>query len=214
MKFLCWDLEVRQNPGIVGWKNYEPMGISYGCFYTSWDDKHVVFGEDGLQSLLDGMAQAEVITGFNILDFDFPLLFATMNKLGMGAPKDRGASLIEKTYDPLFDIRAYLMTKFAKGWHLQAIARANLTIEKSGDGADAPGLWQDGKHDELKSYVTQDVRVETALFLHCREHRRLVSPNAPGRVKEVSLRGMDALCKQHAWPPKMETVVPEGAVLP
>lgn len=215
MKFLVFDLECRENPAEVGWRNFEAQGVSYGCAYTSWDDRHTIFGEDGIPSIAELMLEADVISGFNILDFDYPLLWATSMRVGMRCPDKVQERILAKSYDVLADVRYALGTKFAKGWNLQTIARANLTIEKSGDGADAPGLWKDGKWEELKAYVTQDVRVETALFLHCREHRRLVSPHAPGRVKEVFLRGMDKLCALHGWPGRPESaIVPEGAVLP
>lgn len=190
MKVLTWDLECKENPAIGGWKNYEAMGISFGCFHTDWDGKLHVFDEGALGDLTDAMQEADLITGFNILGFDFPLLFAIWRLVRGKAMDDiLRSSMLRKAYDVLADIRETAGNPFLKGWKLDNVAKANLKAQKSGDGADAPGLWKSGRHDELCSYVKQDVVVERELFEVCRDTGVLVNPGfKPDLLKLVQAK--------------------------
>lgn len=164
MKVLVFDLETRESPPEVGWRNFAAQGISYGCAWLSWCDEFRLYGEETIHHLVLDMAGADVVTGFNILDFDFPLLRATLQRVKPDfAPWEQ---LQPNSYDILDDIREALGTKFAKGWRLNDVAKACLPCQKNGDGALAPQLWKDGRHAELCTYVLQDVKVERELFRH------------------------------------------------
>ncbi len=171
MNVLVFDLETRNNPAEVGWKNFAEQGISYGCAWLSGCDEFRLYGEDRLHLLIEDMVQADLIVGFNILDFDMPLLKATAERVNdTPIPDQAWEPLLAKCYDILDDIRGALGTKFAKGWRLDDVAKATLTCKKNGDGALAPALWADGKHGELCTYVLQDVKVERELWRHVLAH--------------------------------------------
>lgn len=174
MNILVFDLEIRENPDKVGWANKAAMGISYGCAWLSSCDEFRLYGEDNLVSLYGDMLQADLVVGFNIIDFDLPLLRATLERLKQPIDDARWARLVmENTYDVLADIREAIGTKFAKGWKLEDVARENLACQKNGDGADAPRLWQEGRHAELCTYVLQDVKVERELWRRVLEQGQL-----------------------------------------
>lgn len=187
MNVLVFDLETRENPGApeIGWKNFTAQGISYGCAHLSGCDEFRLYGEDNLEMLIGDMAEADLIVGFNILDFDMPLLRATVERVrGAGIPQDIWDVLLAKCYDVLDDIREALGTKYAKGWRLTNVAQENLSIDKNGDGAMAPDLWKNGKHAELCTYVIQDVKVERELWRYVLEQGQVW--NRP--VQEKALR--------------------------
>jgi hypothetical protein len=108
--------------------------------------------------------------GFNIIDFDLPLLKATLERVSEGRSTLDIEALRPKVYDILADIRNALGTQFAKGWKLDQVAESNLTCKKNGDGAMAPELWKAGRYAELCTYVLQDVKVERELWRHVLEH--------------------------------------------
>ncbi len=167
MKVLVFDLEVREQPDIVGWKNYAAQGISFGCAYLYGCEEFRLYGEENITKLMEDMEAADLIVGFNILDFDMPLLRATIERVtGHGVDHEKWMGLLAKCYDILADIRDALGTKFAKGWKLDQVAQSNLQFTKNGDGALAPQLWKDGKFAELATYVIQDVKVEKAMWEH------------------------------------------------
>ena len=196
MKTLCFDLETRENPAVVGWRNYEKQGISFACAYLDWVDEYHLYTEDDLVLLIASMCDADVITGFNILNFDFPLLQATCARNGVRI-LEGWDSFIAKSYDPMTDICEALGVKIPKGWNLDNIAKSNLTVCKNGDGAKAPGLYQSGQWGRLGSYVIQDVKTETHLFRHCRDKRALQNNFIKmGEAVSVPLPRMDALCEK------------------
>lgn len=197
MKYCTFDLETRKNPAICGWKNYNDMGISIGCIYSSWDDQYTVFGEDELDLCLDRMREAEIITGFNILQFDWPLLIATMRRLGKETEDIQ--TLMEKSYDPFSCIQVATNQRIPKGWRLDNVARSVLTVFKNGDGTGAPGLWERGEFDTLKEYVKQDVVVESALFKYCREHGTLTNNFLGLSPVTIQLSGMVKLLEKFDW---------------
>jgi hypothetical protein len=167
MNVLVFDLETRKSPPEVGWKNYAAQGISYGCAHLSGRDEFRLYGEETLLGLVEDMVAADLVVGFNILDFDLPLLRATVERAhALSASYINWDHLEAKAYDVLDDIRDSLGTKFAKGWRLDDVAGATLTCKKNGDGALAPGLWEAGRHAELCTYVLQDVKVERELWRH------------------------------------------------
>ncbi len=197
MKVATFDLETRENPAVCGWKNYAAMGISFGCIHSDWNDESLVFGEDEILQAIEVMREADVITGFNILGFDNPLLKATLDRLEIAV--EDWTVLVEKCYDPFNCVKIATKSQIPKGWKLDNIAKSVLTVCKSGDGAEAPGLWQRGEHETLRSYVKQDVVVESELFKYCRKHKTLTNNFISILPVTVGLVGMRALCEKFAW---------------
>lgn len=187
------------NPAECGWKNFDAMGIGVAVAYLDWLDEYHVYSEDDLPILVAAMVDAEVISGFNISRFDLPLVEATLKRTGVRIIEG-WESLLAKVYDPMLDVCASLGVQVPRGWNLQNIAKSNLSIIKNGDGADAPALYQAGKHARLATYCIQDVRVETHLFRHCRDYRNLKNRFIKmGEEVVVPLRQMDALAKRHGF---------------
>lgn len=198
MKVLVWDLECRENPAEKGWRNYKDHGISIGCAFLDWINEYRFYYEDNIAELVNDLDLADVISGFNILNYDFNLLSATMERIGC-FPENGFDHLLEKTYDPYQDICRALKVKIPGGWKLENLALSNLSIQKNGNGADAPGLYKNGDFDTLKSYVKRDVEVEYALFKYCREHGTLTNNFLGLSPVTIQLSGMASLLEKFDW---------------
>ena len=179
MKVLTFDIEIKNKVPMKnepptrytycdGWGDYENMGISFLGVHTSWDNRLTFFDENNLPDMVPLLTEADVITGYNILGFDIPLLKATLVRKNC-APFPAFA---DKIYDIFYDIRK---NKKGTGWKLDDVAKHTLNISKSGDGAKAPELWQDGDYAELINYLAQDVRVEAALFNHVFKYKQVTN---------------------------------------
>lgn len=167
------------------------------CAFLSWKKEYRFYLESELDQLLVDMAFADVITGFNILGYDIPLLKATFLRCGFRVLN--GWDVIEKKcYDPFVEICRALGVTIPKGWKLENIAKSNLSIQKNGEGAMAPELWRTKQIGKLFSYVLRDVEVEHALFLHCRDKKEL-SNTCIEPHKTIRLAGMHELCEKHGW---------------
>jgi len=142
-----------------GWKDHVSMGISVLVAYASWLKKYIYFDENNLPAFIRLIAEADLVIGFNIFGFDIALLKATLVRLGL--PEKTG--MAGKCYDILGNIRKETPTK---GWSLDNIMQATFGVGKSGKGAEAPRLWQDGKIAELYNYGTNDVMLSNMLWEH------------------------------------------------
>lgn len=165
---LIYDVEIKHPvpgkeeriPGIrycEGWDDFEGMGIAViGC-YDYMEQAFRVFCEDNLEEF-QGLVHHhldsdEVIVGFNSLKFDNPLVRAH----GIDLPDDG-------SYDLLVEIwkGAGLGPKFNKETHMgyglgDCVKRNFLGLDKMGNGALAPVLWQQGKVGTVIDYCLSDV---------------------------------------------------------
>ena len=148
-----------------GWSDFANMRVA--CVGVFWNNQYLSFFEDTLPAFQEIVNQAETIVGFNSVSFDDELMEANGIK-------------IKTTYDLLCEVRVasgqppfYTPGLTRGGYNLDAIAAANLGKKKTGSGALAPILWQQGKKDEVVAYCLNDV--ELAVNLYFRRHN-LIDP--------------------------------------
>lgn len=146
-------------PGIeycAGWRDFANMGISVIGAYDYDTDRYRVFLEDGFQEFAE-LVQQRTAVAFNGRAFDDRLIAAH----GM-PPGD--------TYDLLVEIwaGAGLGPEFRfqthAGYGLDAVCERNFGLRKTGNGALAPVLWQQGKRGQVIDYCLQDVKMEKTLM--------------------------------------------------
>jgi hypothetical protein len=173
------DCETKVAPtkdGPVGWKDYDKMGCSVSVTFDYQVMRYRVYMDDNRPLLMARLASADLVTGFNIEAFDLPLLD--------DLSKDEGTYSLNLEPQHIYDMlkvsrRGAGVDNFTKGFKLADHLAATLGPDwaKSGDGAAAPALWQQGKLGELISYCMDDVAVERALFEHIVEHAWLSVPS-------------------------------------
>lgn len=174
-----------------GWDDKANMGISFGAAYLNWVDEYRLYGEENIGALINDMESADVITGYNIIGFDIPLLKETWARVWAAGTNETGldsdeppAIPTDKIYDVFDDIKDSLNTNYPKGWNLDNVAKSNLPgICKNGNGAMAPVLFQAHKLAELATYVIQDVKVEKTLFDYVWENGTLKNEFTGGIIK-------------------------------
>ena len=168
---IVYDCEIintpDQNPPIgikkcAGWRDFSNMGISCICVYDYVEGEYRVFLEDNLGEFQKLVDNREVIVGFNSIAFD--------NRLC----KAYGLSVSDsKSYDILCEIRfaCGLSRNFEDGKHeehislsLDALSLRNFNLKKSGHGANAPILWQQGKCGAVIDYCLRDVMLTKKLL--------------------------------------------------
>lgn len=161
-------------PGIeycAGWSDYENMGISMvGC----WDgltERSRVFGAGDLDAFAALVAERSVLVSFNGLNFDNRLLEAH------GAPVPHA-----KCYDLLAEIWRVL-GKRQRGYGLHSLAVANGVGGKTGEGATAPVLWQQGKHLQVVDYCLNDVALTLGLLELVMRDGALLDPVKQGMLR-------------------------------
>ncbi|WP_294966859.1 ribonuclease H-like domain-containing protein [Sulfurimonas sp.] len=142
-----------------GWGDFEGMEISVICVYDYIDNMYRVFMKDNLSELQELIYKREVMVGFNSIGFD--------NKLC----KAHGLDLSKiQHYDLMLEIAREVNptdkpTPSFRGCGLKACCQANFDdIDKNGDGALAPLLWQQKQYGKVVDYCLNDVKMTKALL--------------------------------------------------
>ena len=136
-----------------GWEDYQNMGVAcvVVAAYDYCFDKYRVFGESELsdfQFFVDCHDRRAI--GFNNNRFDNNVL--------------RAAGIVvippQKSYDLLSEIYSALGS-YQKGCRLDDVVKANFPNSpgKTGNGAEAPELWQKGYYTRVIDYCLNDVRL-------------------------------------------------------
>jgi DEAD/DEAH box helicase domain-containing protein len=183
MDTLVFDIETKNfftDPG-VGWNNYEALQISVVGVWSYDRQEYFCFAEDEFEPLMDLFRTAKTIVGFSINRYDVPVLNIAFARKGGGEELNLFA---KDRVDLLDDVEAVLGRRVS----LEILAQANLGMGKTGKGAHAITLYEEGKIDELKSYCLQDVRLTKDLYDLVRSQGFLKVPNREtGIMEEVRI---------------------------
>ncbi|MGI9306115.1 MAG: hypothetical protein ACR2P5_02300 [Gammaproteobacteria bacterium] len=186
------DCEIEHSPDdlATGWSNKAALGLSVGAYHDYRTGSVTVFDRAGIVATMAHFLIPDyLIVSFNGISFDGPLMRGIVRREaaadGSLNPLERGnrehicdsfKALMAGSYDILAEIwRADPDSKFVKGLNgLDAILKANDLPPKTGDGALAPKLWQEGKRDEVIQYCKDDVERTRQLFELVCKHQGLV----------------------------------------
>jgi hypothetical protein len=165
-----------------GWHDHAGMGISVIGAYDYAEDRYRVFCADNFEAFLTLCAERAPLVSFNGLAFDDKVIDAEMAPdIGVMPPSTR--------YDILVEIwrAAGLAPRFGGkshgGYGLDAMGEANFGIRKSGNGALAPILWQDGRVGEVIDYCLNDIRMTKRLFDSVLASIPLICPKTGARLE-------------------------------
>ncbi len=157
---VVYDLEISNviDGKNITWNDKDKMGISVGCLFDYLDGDMKVYLSENMHELATRLENADIITGFNINDFDHKLLEATLKIDGLAR------RLQSKSYDLLPEVRKSTGQVFPKGCKLDNVLEATFGMQKTQNGADAPLMHQRGEIAKLITYCVADVRRERMCF--------------------------------------------------
>lgn len=155
-----------------GWTDYAAMGVACIGVWDYTTDSARVFGEHELREFQKFVDSQDVSIGFNNNRFDNNVLRAC------GVVIQPNSS-----YDLLSEIFTALGS-FQKGCRLDDVVKANFPscAGKTGNGADAPELWQKGYHTRVIDYCLNDVRLTKMLVDKILRFGYIYNPIRPGEI--------------------------------
>jgi len=155
---VYFDLETRRTANDVGgWDKKHAMGISVGVTYSTRLGQYRIYTEDRVQELIDQLRRADLVIGFNVIDFDYSVLM--------------GHTILDlKEELPTLDMMVDVEKRIGRRLKLDALASATLGVGKTGDGLDAIRWWREGKLLEIAEYCCFDVKVTKLLHEYGVEH--------------------------------------------
>lgn len=143
---VYFDLETQRTANDAGgWDRKRDMGMSIGVTYSTGTGEYRIFPEKRVQELVDQLLRADLVVGFNILNFDYEVLM--------------GYTVLDLPHQcRTLDLMVEVEKKLGHRLGLDAIATATLGVGKTADGLDAIRWWREGKLAEIAEYCCYDVK--------------------------------------------------------
>ena len=149
---LVLDIETQNSFKEVGGKaNLNLLKISLVVVYSYFEKRFLVFMENELDKLGELIKKANLVIGFNLYGFDYPVLENYLKDLNFNNVK---------ALDIMYDIQKYLGYKVK----LDSVAQATLGTGKSGSGLEAIDMWRKGQIEDLKKYCLKDVEITRDIY--------------------------------------------------
>ena len=153
--------------------------MSVGVTYSTETEQYHIFGEDQVEELIDQLVKADLVVGYNHVQFDYPVLQGY-------TIYDLPAQTLN--CDMMLDIEEILGRRLK----LDSVAKASLQIGKTADGLDALKWWQlykktgDPEHMmNIAEYCCYDVKVTKEVYEYGLKHGMVKYADRNGTVQEV-----------------------------
>jgi DEAD/DEAH box helicase domain-containing protein len=199
---------IEETPG--GWDATDKLGVAVACLWEHQGGRMRVYGPDDVEALRKRLLLADRISGYNIWNFDFPVIWGIAKHDWLNwthldsdrhAQLPRGtdgcnlkAELGQKVNDILrriwqsqgFDPDVW--QRGMGGSKLDDISYATIGARKIGLGADAPRWFQRGQIQRVVNYCADDVAIERDLAEFVDRYGYVIHNGKPLFLKE-SIRG-------------------------
>jgi len=155
---VYFDLETQRTANDAGgWERKCDMRMSVGVTFSTATGRYEVFDEAHVHQLIERLRGAELVVGFNVLNFDYHVLM--------------GYTILDLIAElPTADLMVDVEQRLGHRLGLDAIAHATLGVQKTAGGIDAIRWWREGRLLDIAEYCCFDVKVTRLVHEHgCRE---------------------------------------------
>ena len=158
---VYFDLETQRSAADVGgWSNKRDMKMSLGVTYSTATGEYRIFPEDDVDILINQLLKADLVVGFNVINFDYEVLAGyTILDIAHNA----------RTLDMLVEVEKSLGHRLK----LDSIASATLGVGKTADGLEALTWWKEGRLLEIAEYCCFDVKCTKLVHEYGAKHKKL-----------------------------------------
>lgn len=152
------DVETQNTFQEVGGHYPERLRVSVAVTYNTEDGAFHRYTEANLAELFEELKQADLVVGYNLYGFDYPVLQQYTQDLVL-------ADL------PTVDMMVELQKRLGFRPKLDSVASATLKVGKSADGLQAVQWWREGRIEEIFRYCEQDVEVTRRVYEFGKRYR-------------------------------------------
>ncbi len=171
MKKFPLIIDVETKYSFRDFKDPKKLEVTVVAVYDYKNNQGLVFEEKELSKLFNLFEKSSYIIGFNIIDFDLPVLSAYY-------PGDIN---VFSKLDILDDIK----NKIGRRISLNEVINATLGKKKTGHGLLAIDYYRQGKIEELKKYCLNDVLFTKELFDYGVNNGKIYYPDINGKRKII-----------------------------
>jgi DEAD/DEAH box helicase domain-containing protein len=124
--------------------------------YSTRLSDFLVFEEEDVQDLIAVLKEADLVVGYNIIGFDYPVL--------------SGYTDFNFSTLATFDILAYISKILGFRLKLENVAQATLNVGKMADGLAALRWLKEGEFAKIALYCKEDVRITKEVYEYGRHN--------------------------------------------
>jgi hypothetical protein len=173
---VYFDLETQRTANDAGgWDRKRDMGMSIGVTFSTRLGEYRIFSEKNVQALVDQLTRADLVVGFNVINFDYEVL---MGYTILDLPHQC------HTLDLMVEIEKVLGHRLG----LDAVATATLGVGKTGDGLDAIRWWREGRLLEIAEYCCFDVKCTKLVHEYGADHGNLFYHDRLGKRQSLAIQ--------------------------
>jgi hypothetical protein len=179
---VYFDLETQRSFGDVGGSAHkDKMGISVAVTYSTTRGGYRIYGEHDINELVDELVRADLVVGWNHVEFDYPVL--------------QGYTIYDLPAQTVnLDMMLALQETLGFRMKLDAAASASLGTGKSADGLDALKWWQEHKKTgsleplmKIAEYCAFDVKVTKCVHEYALANGHIKYHDRGGQLQEVAV---------------------------
>ena len=161
LRVVTFDLETQRSAEEVGgWHNAHLMRLSCGVAWDSVEEEFFTYREHQVDALLERLARADLVVGFNAHRFDYRVL--------------RGYDARDLSKLPTFDLLDAIHERLGFRLPLGHLGEETLGVPKTADGLQALQWFKEARHEEIARYCQQDVAILRDLFGYACRHGHLL----------------------------------------
>ena len=135
------------------------MRMSVGVVFSTATGNYQVYSEARVNELIERLRRADLVVGFNLLNFDYHVLM--------------GYTILDLVHElPTADLMLDMERRLGHR-PLDSIANATLGVRKTAVGLDAIRWWREGRIMEIAEYCCFDVKVTRLVHEHGCRHKEL-----------------------------------------
>jgi DEAD/DEAH box helicase domain-containing protein len=186
--YLVFDVESKNIFDEVENADHAELGISYMAYYRSDTGELSGFFEKDIHKFKELMDKADLIVGYNILDFDYPVL--------------KGYFEFDPKKYKSCDLYKLIHQQHKIHLKLDNITSATLGGGKIAHGLDAIRFYREGNLDKLKEYCDSDVQLTKDIYEFVKENGFLYYTDGIGnKIKlhvDLNMVNRDSTNDQHS----------------
>ena len=172
---IYFDLETQKSATEVGgWDHKRDMKMSVGVTFSTGDGQYRIFSEAQVGDLVKQLMRADLVIGFNIVNFDYEVL--------------HGYTPLDLTAAPTLDLMKDLEATLGHRLSLDSLAKPTLNAPKIADGLTALRWWKEGRILEIAEYCCYDVKITKALHEYGKTHDEVCYVDRFGQKRSVKVK--------------------------
>ena len=173
---IYFDLETQKIAQEVGgWSHIDRMKLAVAVTFSTANQQYTTFRESDVELLINQLATADCVVGFNLKAFDYLVLrpYTPVNLWGL----------------PTFDMLEHISRTLGFRVSLDTLAKETLRETKSADGLQSVRWWKAGKIDLVAEYCRKDVEITKRLHEYACQNGHLLFRGRDGSVRRVNTTG-------------------------